>query len=86
MANFADVPIAALQRSTGLPPTGTGSYARSCAPTPVPFGVQMIHTSAEPAFVESEVITAALELKPKASEEVPCSDSVGWPVPDTPYW
>ena len=34
----------------------------------------------------SEVITGALEVKPNASDEVACNDSVGWPLPETPYW
>ena len=65
VANFEPVPIGALQRSTGLPLTGTGSYARSCAPAPVPFGIHSIHTSAEPEVVPSEVMTGAPVPKPQ---------------------
>jgi hypothetical protein len=47
-------------------------------------GVHTVQTSAEPELVPSDVTTGALELKPKASEEVACSERVGWPVPDSP--
>src|SRR5436305_9287883 len=83
--NFTAVPIGALQRSGGLPSTGTGSYARSCAPSPPPFGIHSVHTSAEPAVVPAEVITGAPEPKPKASDDSPASDSAGEPPPETPY-
>src|SRR6185437_10412135 len=84
--NLDPVPIGALQRSTGFPFTGTGSYARSWAPSPVPFGIHSLHTSADPEVVPSEVMTGAPVPKPQASEEVACSDSVGLPSPLTPYW
>ena len=86
IANFAEVPIGALQRRTGFSSTGIGSYARSWAPSPVPLGAHTIHTSAEPGSVSLEVITGALEEKPNASAEVPCSESVGMSVPEIPYW
>src|SRR5215469_11399936 len=85
MANFEEVPIDALQRNTGLPSTGSGSYTRSWAPTPVLLGAHTSQTSADPDFVPSDVITGALDPKPNASAEVACSASVGCPLPDTPY-
>ena len=81
-----DVPTGALQRSTGSPSTGIGSYARSWAPSPLPFGAHTSHTSADPDAVPFDVITGALEEKPYASEEVPCRDRVGVPLPERAYW
>src|SRR3954464_5123705 len=85
MANFADVPMGASQRSTGRPATGTGSYARSVAPVPDPLGALTTHTSADPDRVPSDVMTGALEENPNASDDVATSESVGEPLPDVPY-
>ena len=68
------------------PPTGTGSYARSWAPTPDPPADHTVHTKAEPEVVPLEVTTGALELKPKASEDCPTRLRVGVPAPLRPYW
>src|SRR5438105_15263260 len=84
-ANLDEVPTGVLQRRTGCPSTGTGSYARSWAPSPVPPTSHTIHTSAEPAVVPVDVITALLDPNPNASVEVPWSESVGSPEPDTLY-
>ena len=70
---------------TGLPPTGTGSYARSCPPLPLRLADQTIHTSALPEVAPSEVITGAPLPQPNASDELAASDSDGMPVPETPY-
>ena len=85
-ANFAEVPTGALQRRTGSPSTGIGSYARSSAPSPPAFGAHTTQTSAEPGVVPLDVMTGALEEKPNSSDEVARSESVGLPLPDRPYW
>ena len=47
--------------------------------------LQMTQTSALPDSVPFEVTIGAPPPQPKASVEVPTSESAGSPVPETPY-
>jgi len=78
--------MGAAKRWTRVPLTGTGSYARSCAPAPPPLGVQISHTSADPEAAPLLVMTGALLPYPNTSEDNPRCTKVGLPVPSRPYW
>src|SRR5260370_4086337 len=83
---FDDCPMGLLYRKAGTPFAGTASYARSWAPAPLMSGAQTSQTSADPDVVPSDVTTGELDEIPKASVDVPASESAGLPVPSRPYF
>src|SRR3954454_8318234 len=83
-ADFDAVAPGALKRTRSFPPTGTGSYARSCAPVPPAFGDQTAQSSAVPDVRPSEVTTPALDEKPHGSVLEPARARLGLPRASTP--
>ncbi len=85
VANFDAVPIGADQTSGRTPfASGTGSYARSWALTPLDPPDQTTHTRALPERVPSEVTTGDPLVYGKESWLDPATVSAGSPEPVTP--